>query len=305
MYGLLGLLNRSQPGGGPLSNFLEVNYHKKPAQLFWELVFGLRPKPETNTFKALAQSLISGCILDGEGLEEIASASACMRAMSVIRVIIQLFGWNNLDNFMIVDSEKDENEGFWLDRESAWVRSWIAQLPADHRAADDDKTAECHEQLVYAILVAMACHRPGPACCEAADRLPPDWHCSSNQRNNTPMNSAETVKSIELYSHKFGPDRWGSLRRKLSTFYDPGCTSQSGFPTGSWLPPLVVDIKPIGWSLAFEPSPDLLEYLRKAEFEPGSRSKLMVGRLELRFGSRHGDEVIKDWDSAADFGASR
>lgn len=280
VYGLLGLIKYSELGASLYSKLLIADYKKTGGQLFWELVFGFELYQKRSThhqLRPLANSLMTHCILDGEGLQEFLTiptvsskqkvlANFCTQAMPLFHALSWLFGWAHIGSLSITGFER-----------SAWIQSWSSQVPAYKQTADN---AELEESEFHdALRLGLACYTAGPTGDQADNKLVRGWHLLENHNSVASM-SSDSI--LELYTPYHSRKIWGEIKQRMCTLYSPDSAGQSRFPHDPCLPPLGLELKQLGWKLKFEPSQELQEYTAGLEIP---RKRLILGKLILDYGS--------------------
>lgn len=295
VYGLLGLLKYSEQAHGALfpstshSTSLIADYTKTGSQLFWELVFGFELHRESHQIRrgsmqlrAFANSLQSGCILDGQGLQDIAHnstapakhrvlAHVCVQAMSLFQAISQLVGSAYFKYVFITGNG-------WT-----WLQSWISQIPAYKQAADSKDLED--GEIDDAVRLWLDCYVAEPAGEQrlAFNELSAGWHLLRTQKSTASIiGSNRTRKSVELYSPEFWREKWDGIRHRMCDIHSSDSAGQSKFPLDSGVPPLGLDIQRLGWKLELEASPELQRYMAGGKVSGGN---LIIGKLTLEFDS--------------------
>lgn len=300
IYGLLGLLKCSEEAS--YVNSLDVDYKKTAAQLFWELVFGLRiyrqgrrhtwnsfPNNRART-RALCKSLLTGCILDGEGLREFATsctlpkthvngkgvtpscttpekhvrqalALVCMEAMPIYQAIGELLGWKFTRTF--------HNTEFGY-RE--WVLLWGSKLPSYQGADSSSEISE--DEILDVLKLGMEVYQDG----DKPGTLAGGWRCLRGHDSNACTGCTNTTMLTELYIKSSDHD---DFKRRMRGFYRGGNGDK---PDREWQPDsqslLVLEIKQMGWELRFQPAPELFG---EGDWKPDATENTKIGKLFVHF----------------------
>lgn len=288
VYGLLGLLNRSREANSARS--LEADYNKKPAQLFWELVFVFgfyrtcRSGPHgelydnnRNRLRALYRSLTGNFYLDGSGLMEFASspctapntrrdgqntqdpASGCTKPEEHVHRALARVCMEAMPIYQaIVELLGYEVTRRFYNKDlfgfKHWLDNWGRQLPAYGHACD---TAISEDDVRNASRLWMEYyHDDDPPGISAAT-----WHCLGVQNGDTWVRDTAARMQTDVYGVVRSLSEWESVKQRIFAFYsarnDGTFQQDSGDEASHSL--LVLNIEQLGWQLRFQPSQNVVE----------------------------------------------
>lgn len=309
VYGLLGLLNRSQEAY--YSRSLKADYNKPAAQLFWELVFvfGLYRKCRSGIpgelyennrmrLRKLFRSLTKGFHLDGSGLMEFASSpctapdthgngqslqeppSICTKPEQDMHRALARVCMEAMPIYQAIT----ELLGYNVTRRffntlfgyRDWIHKWGRQLPAYRHASDIAiSKGDTLDDVRDASRLWMEYYHDDDPTGISASR----WHCLGVQDRDTRMRSTTAVMRIDLYGGVRSLSEWESVKQRIFGFYiagnggtfqqDPG-DEPDGERGQASHSLLVWHIEQLGWDLRFQPSRNVVE---NGEWEPDAEGK--------------------------------